>query len=195
MAEMHTPKDYVKSVYAIGLIEIVLYTLIGSLVYYFVGQDVQSPALLSAGPLISRIAFGVALPVIFISGSINTSVVARYIHGHIYRDSVVRYVNTKTGWVTWIALVTVLTFLSWIVAEAIPVFSDMLSITAALLNSGLCFYVPAIMWFVLLKEGSWFSWENIRTAFYNGLVFLLGIGILVCGMYANVLNLVSETII
>ena len=195
MAEMHTPKDYVKSVYAIGLIEIVLYTVIGSLVYYFVGQDVQSPALLSAGPLISRIAFGVAIPVIFISGSINTSVVARYIHGHIYRDSVVRYVNTKRGWVTWIALVTVLTFLSWIVAEAIPVFSDMLSITAALLNSGLCFYVPAIMWFVLLKEGSWFSWENIRTAFYNGLVFLLGIGILVCGMYANVLNLVSEIII
>lgn len=192
MAEMHTPKEYVKSVYAIGLIEIVLYTLIGSLVFYFVGQGVQSPALLSAGPLISRIAFGVALPVIFISGSINTSVVARYIHGHVYRDSVVRYVNTKTGWATWIALVTVLTFISWILAEAIPVFSDMLSITAALLNSGLCFYVPAMMWFFLLKEGSWFSRKNTRTAFYNGVVFLLGIGILVCGMYANILNLVSE---
>lgn len=193
MSEMHTPRDYVKSVYSIGAIEIFLYTLIGSLVYCFVGQDVQSPALLSAGHLVSRIAFGVALPVIFISGSINTSVVARYIHGYVYRDSVVRYINTKTGWITWIALVSVLTFLAWIVAEAIPVFSDMLSITAALLNSGLCFYVPAIMWFVLLKEGSWFSRKNIRSALYNGVVFALGIGILICGMYANILNLVSKS--
>lgn len=191
MSEMHTPTDYIKSVYSIGAIEIFLYTLIGSLVYYFVGEDVKSPALLSAGPLPSRIAFGVALPVIFISGSINTSVVARYIHGYVYRDSVVRYVNTKMGWIIWIALVSVLTFLAWIVVEAIPVFSDMLSITATFLNSGLCFYVPAIMWFVLLKEGSWFSRENIRTAFYNSVVFVLGIGILVCGMYANSLNLVS----
>jgi hypothetical protein len=36
------------------------------------------PALLSAGPLVSKIAFGMAIPVIFISGSINTTVVARY---------------------------------------------------------------------------------------------------------------------
>ncbi|KAJ5174375.1 uncharacterized protein N7482_000252 [Penicillium canariense] len=192
MTEMHTPKDYVKSVYLIGFIEIILYTLIGSLVYCFVGQEVQSPALLSAGPLVSRIAFGVALPVIFISGSINTSVIARYLHGHVYRNSVVRYVNTKMGWITWIALVSVLTFLSWIVAEAIPVFSDMLSICAALFNSGLCFYVPSVMWLVLLKDGSLLSGENVRTAFYNGVVFLFGIGVLVCGMYANILNLVSE---
>jgi hypothetical protein len=49
------------------------------------------------------------------------------------------------------------------------------------------------MWFVLLKEGSWFSWKNIRGALYNGVVFSLGIGILICGMYANILNLVSKS--
>jgi hypothetical protein len=194
MNEMHTPTDYTKSVYAIGIIEIFLYTLIGSLVYAFVGKDVQSPALLSAGPLMSRIAFGVALPVIFISGSINTNIVARYIHTHFYRHSVVRYVNTKMGWITWVSLVTVLTLLSWIVAEAIPVFSTILSLCAAIFNSGTCFYIPALMWFVLVKEGSWLSCYNIRRASFNGLVFLFGIGILVCGMYANVVDLVSATI-
>ncbi|KAJ5201054.1 hypothetical protein N7449_005857 [Penicillium cf. viridicatum] len=80
MNEMHIPKDYTKAIYTLGVIEIVIYTLIGSLVYLFVGQEVQSPALLSAGPLMSRIAFGVALPVVFISGSLNTSLIARYIH-------------------------------------------------------------------------------------------------------------------
>lgn len=191
MNEMHTPKDYTKAIYTLGVIEIFIYTLIGSLVYLFVGQDVQSPALLSAGPLMSRIAFGVALPVVFISGSLNTSLIARYIHAHVYRHSVVRYVNTKKGWITWISLVAVLTFLSWVVAQAIPVFSTILSISAALLMSGLCFYVPAIMWFVLVKEGNWFTRSNIQRASYNGIVFLFGIGVLVCGMYANIVNLVG----
>lgn len=193
MNEMHTPKDYTKAIYTLGVIETVIYTLIGSLVYLFVGQDVQSPALLSAGPLMSRIAFGVALPVDFISGSLNTSLIARYIHAHVYRHSVVRYVNTKKGWITWISLVAVLTFLSWVVAQAIPVFSTILSISAALLMSGLCFYVPAIMWFVLVKEGNWFTRSNIQRASYNGIVFLFGIGILVCGMYANIVNLIQES--
>ncbi|KAJ5765381.1 hypothetical protein N7520_004940 [Penicillium odoratum] len=191
MNEMRTPKDYTKSVCTLGGIEIVLYTLIGSLVYLFVGQDVQSPALLSAGPLVSRIAFGIALPVIFISGSINVSILARYLHTIAFRDSVIRYVNTKMGWITWIALVSVLTLISWVVAEAIPVFSNILSINAALFSSGLCFYLPPVMWLVLLKEGSWSSKYNLRTGFYNGAVFLFGMGVLVCGMYASVVNLAS----
>lgn len=190
MSEMHTPKDYTKAVYSLGIIEVVIYTLVGSLVYAFVGQDVKSPALLSAGPLWSRIAFGIALPVIFISGSINTSVIARYIHGHVYRYSVVRYVNTRMGWITWIALVSVLTFLAWIIAEAIPVFSTILSISGALFSSGLCFYIPSIMWFVLVREGKWY--DNLPRAFCNTFVFIFGLGVLGCGMYANVIHLVSS---
>ena len=48
MAEMHTPSDYVKSIWALGLAEIFIYTITGGLVYAFVGANVESPALLSA---------------------------------------------------------------------------------------------------------------------------------------------------
>lgn len=85
MDEMHTPTDFPKSVWALGLTEIFIYTITGGLVYAFVGQGVQSPALLSAGGLLSRIAFGIALPVIFISGSINTVVLGRLIHGRMFK--------------------------------------------------------------------------------------------------------------
>ncbi|KAJ5357322.1 hypothetical protein N7541_004480 [Penicillium brevicompactum] len=192
VSEMHTPADFPKAIYALGVIEIVIYTLIGALVYSFVGMNVQSPALLSAGPLLSRIAFGVALPVIFISGSINTNIVARYIHSYLYRDSVLRYVNTKKGWVTWCFLVTVLTLVSWVVAEAIPVFSLLLSISASLFNSGLCFYIPSIMWLVLVREGSCFSRENICRTICNGIVFVFGIIVLGAGLYGTVVDLVSQ---
>lgn len=122
MDEMHTPTDYVKSIWALGIIEIVIYTLTGALIYAFVGTEVESPALLSAGTTLSKVAFGIALPVIFISGSINTTVVARYVHGRIFKDSVIRYINTKMGWITWLALVALITVIAWVIAEAIPFF-------------------------------------------------------------------------
>ncbi|KAG7143406.1 N amino acid transport system protein like [Verticillium longisporum] len=186
MDEMHTPKDYVKSIWALGIIEIFIYTLTGALIYAFVGQEVRSPALLSAGPTVSKIAFGVALPVIFISGSINTTVVGRYIHGRMYKDSIVRYINTKMGWITWLALITVITVIAWIIAEAIPFFSELLSISSSLFISGFTFYFPAIMWFMLIKEGKWNAKENLLKSAGNGLAFVIGIVVLVCGTYASI---------
>lgn len=191
MDEMHTPKHFVKSIWALGLIEIVIYTLTGALIYYFVGQDVKSPSLLSAGPLISKIAFGIALPVIFISGSINGTVVARYIHGRVYKNSVTRFINTTKGWVTWVALITVITIVAWIIAEAIPFFSDLLAISSALFISGFTFYFPAIFWFKLIRQGSWYSKENLGKSILNGMVFIIGMIVLVGGTYASIVDIVS----
>lgn len=191
MDEMHTPKDYIKSIWSLGIIEVVIYTITGALIYAFVGQDVQSPALLSGGSVISRIAFGVALPVIFISGSINSTVVARFIHGRIYKNSVARYVNTAKGWISWLAVVGLVTLIAWIIAEAIPFFSELLSISSSLFVSGLSFYLPPVMWFVLLKEGKWSERHNWKSAFLNGSVFIIGMIILVCGTYASIVELVS----
>ncbi|KAJ5365458.1 transmembrane amino acid transporter protein-domain-containing protein [Penicillium concentricum] len=186
MDEMHTPEDYSKSIWSLGIIQIIIYTLTGATIYAFVGQDVKSPALLSAGPLISKVAFGIALPVIFISGSINTTVVCRYLHGLIYRNSVVRYINTRKGWITWLALIFVVTLIAWVIAEAIPFFSELLSISSSLFSSGFCFYIPPILWFALLKDGKWYSKKNFWTAILNGIVFVFGIVVLICGAYASI---------
>ncbi len=69
--QLRVPTDYRKAIWALGLTEIVIYTLAGAIIYAFVGDSVASPALSSAGALVSKIAYGVALPVIYISGSIN----------------------------------------------------------------------------------------------------------------------------
>ncbi|KAJ5132730.1 N amino acid transport system protein [Penicillium atrosanguineum] len=186
MEEMHTPKDFTKSIWALGLIEIVIYTITGAVIYAFVGPGVQSPALLSAGDTISRIAFGVALPVIFISGSINAIVTGRLLHNRVFKNSVIRYVNTPKGWMTWIAFIAVITILAWVIAEAIPFFSDLLSIVAALFTSGFSFYLPPIMWLVLLRKGSLFSGKNLLIGIVNFLVFLFGLAVLVCGLYSSI---------
>lgn len=195
MNDMHTPKDYVKTLWWLGGSQILIYTLTGSIIYAFVGQTVQSPALLSAGPLISRIVFGIALPVIFISGSINTTVVCRYIHGKIFANSTIRYVNSPSGWATWLGLVFTVTMLAWIIAEAIPIFSDILSISSSLFVSGLSYYIPPILWFVLLKKGAWYERDNIKSSICNGGVCLIGIIVLGCGTYSSIAELVSKQVI
>ncbi|KAF4978328.1 hypothetical protein FZEAL_5268 [Fusarium zealandicum] len=192
MDEMHTPREYVKSIWALGLIEIGIYTLTGALIYAFVGQDVKSPALLSAGDLISKIAFGIALPVIFISGSINTTVVGRYIHGRVFKDSIVRFINTKMGWITWLALITAVTIVAWVIAEAIPFFNDLLSISSSLFISGFTFYFPSMMWFMLIREGPWYAKKNLGLSIANGAIFLIGMIVLVGGTYASVDDIIIK---
>lgn len=194
MDEMHTPKHYVKSIWSLGLIEIFIYTLTGALIYAFVGQDVGSPALESAGHLMSRIAFGVALPVIFISGSINTVVLGRLLHGRIFKNSVIRFINTKMGWITWLSLIIFITIVAFIIAEVIPFFEDLLSISSSLFISGFTFYLPALMWFMLIeKEGSWKSPKNLFWGAINAAIFLIGLVVLVAGTYASVDDIVSPS--
>ncbi|KAH8658475.1 transmembrane amino acid transporter protein-domain-containing protein [Xylariales sp. PMI_506] len=192
MDEMHTPQDFSKSIVALGAIEIVIYTLTGALIYVFVGQDVQSPALLSAGTTVSKVAFGLALPVIFISGSINTTVVARYIHGRVFEHSIIRYINTKMGWITWLVLITIITLIAWVLAEAIPFFSDLLSIASCLFVSGFTFYFPAAFWFKLLKQGHWYERKNIVQSIVNGVVFIIGIVVLGVGTYASIMDIINQ---
>ncbi|KAJ5760837.1 hypothetical protein N7520_007993 [Penicillium odoratum] len=192
MDEMHTPRDYVKSIWALGIIEIVIYTLTGALIYAFVGQDVQSPALLSAGSLLKRVAFGIALPVIFISGSINTVVFGRLVHGRIFANSQLRFINTPMGWITWLAVIAAGTVIAFIIAEVIPFFNDLLSISSSLFISGFTFYFPPMMWVLLLKKGSWREPKNIILGVVNLFVFIIGIVTLAAGTYASIADIISK---
>ncbi|KAF2110913.1 transmembrane amino acid transporter protein-domain-containing protein [Lophiotrema nucula] len=193
MSEMHTPADFPKSIWALGLIEMFIYTVTGALIYAFVGADVKSPALLSAAGNISRVAFGVALPVIFISGSINGTVVGRYIIDRAFRNSPVRFINSKRGWTVWIALISAITWLGWVIAEAIPFFNALLGLISSLFISGFTFYFPALFWFQLIKEGKWNATrKNIGLSVLNAIIFCIGIAVLGIGTYASVQDIISQ---
>ncbi|KAJ6137599.1 hypothetical protein N7471_004085 [Penicillium samsonianum] len=192
MDEMHTPTDFPKSVWALGLTEIFIYTVTGGLVYAFVGQDVKSPALLSAGSLLSRVAFGIALPVIFISGSINTVVLGRLVHGRVFKNSNIRFINTKMGWVTWLVVVTVLTILEFIVAQVIPFFDDLLSLISSLFISGFTFYFPAIMWFMFIRGEESSTGKKVLFGVINVCILLIGLIVLGAGTYSSVVDITKS---
>lgn len=61
-AEMRDPRYFTRSLLISQIISTILYVVIGLVVSYYCGSMVSSPALGSAGPLIKRISYGIALP-------------------------------------------------------------------------------------------------------------------------------------
>lgn len=182
MSELKKPNDVSKALWTLGSLEIVLYTAIGATAYYFKGHAVESPALLSINPTMEKVAFGLALPVIFISGSINTQTAARFLYDRIFGNTKHRFMNTKLGKFAWVALGLLITVVAWVVAESIPVFDSMLAIVASLLITSFSYAFPTMMYFGVLKQGKWNdSWRNIGGTALHAVIFVLAVGVAVGG--------------
>lgn len=64
IAEMEKPQDFPKALCMLQIFEICLYVLAAVVIYYYVGNDVASPALGSAGPIMKKVAYGIAIPTV-----------------------------------------------------------------------------------------------------------------------------------
>lgn len=67
ISEMRNPKDYTKSLIVCQSTVTIVYTVIGIVVYYYCGSYVASPALGSAGHLMKKVCYGLALPGLLVS--------------------------------------------------------------------------------------------------------------------------------
>lgn len=65
MAELKNPRDFPKALALLQTIDMTLYIIAAVVIYRYAGPDVSSPALGSASPLVSRIAYGIALPTVW----------------------------------------------------------------------------------------------------------------------------------
>jgi hypothetical protein len=185
MSELKRPQDYKKSIWTLGIAEISFYTIIGAVLYYLKGHEVKAPALLGIAPKMQKVVFGVACPVIFISGAINGQTAAKFLYDLIFLHSPKhKYMNTKMGIITWIALGLTINIVAWVAAEAIPSFSTFLGLIAALFTACFTFTLPACMYFMVLRgekgrrPSAFTKWTE--TAF-NGLIFIGGVFILFVG--------------
>lgn len=64
MAELRHPQDYPKALCLVQSIDITLYIVAAVVIYCYAGQDVSSPALGSASPVVRKVAYGIALPTV-----------------------------------------------------------------------------------------------------------------------------------
>ena len=189
MTELKDPKEFNKSIWLLGGIEIVIYTLTGAIIYAFAGQNVASPALASTSGVIPKVAYGIALPVIFISGSINTTTAARFIYDSKYQHTRHQYINTVKGNIVWVALIFVITALAFVLGEVIPIFNALLGIISALFISFFSYIFPPLFWIFLLREGDWRIGKNLWLTLLNVFIAVCGFFILVAGVYASAVDI------
>lgn len=76
---MRDPRKYTRVLVASIAITTVLYLVIGGVVYAFCGQYISSPALGSAGPLMKKVCYGLAIPALGATLTIFVHVSARHV--------------------------------------------------------------------------------------------------------------------
>lgn len=80
-AEMRDPHQYTRALTTCQITVTLVYIIIGIIVYYFCGSHVASPALGSAGPLIKKVSYGIALPGLLASAILMSHVSVYHMAG------------------------------------------------------------------------------------------------------------------
>jgi hypothetical protein len=191
-AELKDPRDFKKALFFEQGIAVTFYMIISVVIYYYAGPSVASPALGSASPLVTKIAFGIALPTIIVAGVVNGSVACKYIYLRVWAGTNVVHQNSLKSIGSWVAICAAAWLVSWILAEAIPNFNIFLGLIGALFGSWFsceCFNrhewtrlthidaIPPCLW-LYTNKGKWFSSRgNAAMTVFNCIVALLGAAI------------------
>ena len=82
--------------------------------------------------------------------------------------------RTWTSFGIWVGIVTGLWIVAWVIAEAIPVFNDLLGLISALFASWFTYGLSGVFW-LWLNRGGWFkSKKKAALTVINFLIFCCG---------------------
>jgi hypothetical protein len=136
-SELKDPREFKKSLVLLQTTAIAVYTTVAVVIYNYVGPGVKAPALSSAAPRISKIAYGVAIPTIIIAGVLNAHVASsafyRWAWKRAGKADVYKEKSTR-ALVSWIGIVLLVWLLAWVIAESIPIFEYLLALVSALFS-------------------------------------------------------------
>ncbi|KEF58484.1 uncharacterized protein A1O9_06410 [Exophiala aquamarina CBS 119918] len=185
ISEMKNPKDFPKALVLLQVTDTGMYFLVAMVVYAYGGDDVDSPALGSAGSTLGKVAWGLAIPTIIIAGVIYGHVASKYIYVRLFRGT--RHMSKRTSLAvgSWLGITLTLWVIAWIIAESIPNFNDLLALISSLFASWFTYGVSGIFW-VFLNHGQCFkNWRKMCLTAVNAGLFLLGLASCGIGLYAS----------
>ncbi|RAL14694.1 putative amino acid transporter [Aspergillus homomorphus CBS 101889] len=180
MSEMEDVRDFPKSLAMLQVLDTTMYIITAMVIYRYAGPDVKSPALSSAGPLMSKVAYGLAIPTVIIAGVIFGHVACKYIFVRVWRGSPQMHTNNPIVVGSWIGIALAVWVIAWVIAESIPVFNDLLSLICSLFGSWFSYGIPALMWMVMNKGQYTASASKIFLTIVN--LIILGIACAICGL-------------
>jgi hypothetical protein len=199
IAEMKEPKDFPKALWVVTICEIIVFSLVGGVVYGYTGtQYMTSPAFGSlSNEVYKKVAFTFMVPTIIFLGVLYASVSARFVFFRVFAGT--RHIGNHTlvGWMGWIAILAVLWVFAFIIAEVIPFFSDLLSLMSSLFDSFFGFIFWGVAYFRLRRakygEGFWKKrgFRGYFGFFFNIGLCLIGLLFLTAGTYATIQSIID----
>ncbi|KAF2085082.1 hypothetical protein K490DRAFT_75347 [Saccharata proteae CBS 121410] len=197
IAEMKEPRDFPKALWAVTICEVILFSLVGAVVYSYTGTNYYtSPAFGSLGNEVYRkVSFSFMIPTLIFLGVLYASVSARFVYFRIFAGTHHLGQHTVTGWATWIGILAATWVVAFIIAEVIPFFSDLLSLMSSLFDSffGFIFWGVAYMRMRRADYGPDFwktrGWRGPVGFAFNVLLCAIGLLFLTGGTYASVMSI------
>jgi hypothetical protein len=187
IAEMKEPKDFKKSIWLVTIAEVIVFSLVGSIVYVYTGTQYNtSPAFGSlSDETYKKISFSFMVPTLIFLGVLYASVSARFIFFRIFEGTRHKGNHTVIGWASWAGILAATWILAFVVAEVIPFFSDLLSILSSLFDSffGFIFWGVAYLRMKQTDLGpGFYRKEGVRGMIGFGVnVFIIGVGLFFLG--------------
>ena len=174
ISELKKPEEYPKALFLLQASDTSLYLLVAGIVYGYGGKEVASPALGSTGPLLSKIAYGIALPTIVIAGVINGHVASKYIYVRMFRGTNMMSKKTVKSYGAWALIALILWTLAWIIAEAIPVFNDLLALISSLFASWFTYGLSGVFWLYINYGHYRDNGKKMALTVLNSIIFSFG---------------------
>lgn len=191
-SEMRNPHHYTYSLAMCRGIAISTYLIIGIIVYYYCGSFVASPALGSAGALMKKVSYGLALPGLIVSTVLYIHLTAKYVFIRALRNSKHLTGNTLIHWASWIGCVFGTSIIAYCIASGIPAFSGLVSLMGAVFGTLMCFQPMGAMWL-------YDNWNRSDrgsakwTALVSWAIFVIVAGtfLMIAGTYGSVVGLIN----
>jgi len=199
IAEMKNPKDFPKALWAVTIAEVIVFSLVGAIVYAYTGTNYNTaPAFGSLGnELYKKVSFSFMIPTLIFLGVLYASVSARFVFFNIFSGTRHMANHTVVGWATWAGILAITWIFAFIIAEVIPFFSDLLSLMSSLFDSffGFIFWGVAYMRMRRADYGpKYYSVRGIRGWIgfvVNITLCLIGLLFLSAGTYASVQSIID----
>ncbi|KAB8238903.1 hypothetical protein ETB97_003916 [Aspergillus alliaceus] len=184
IAEMKEPKDFWKSVTAVTIAEIIVFSLVGAIVYVYTGnQYMTAPAFGSiSNEVYKKVSFSFMVPTLIFLGVLYASVSARFLFFRLFDGTRHKGNHTVVGWAAWAGILAVLWVLAFIIAEVIPFFSDLLSIMSALFDSFFGFIFWGVAYLRMRREDYGPGFYKNR-GFRGWFGFILNIFLIIVGLF------------
>jgi hypothetical protein len=195
MAEMRdASQDFMPSVLILQCFAIPMYAIVGSVIYALAGQHTTSPALGAAPVITAKIAYGVLLPTLLGTSLVYGHTSIKFIFVEYLRLMKIEHEydrDTRRAWALWLAIGTTFWILAFVLANAIPLFQSILSVSAALFVSWFTFGISGVMWLYLNWEVQFRDWRKITLAIVNWAIIAFTLFANGVGLWASIQQLIA----